>query len=235
MPLARIPLELTSRPFLRREALTAGLTPRQLQGASWRRITKDAYAAAHLPDTPALRAAAVSLVLPIDAVTSGCTAAWLHGVDLRRRPDDPIEVTIPPRATCGPRHGVLFRRAPLTDDDVVLIRGVRTTSPVRTGFDLARRSPLVEGVVALDALLNARVVDIESMAIYLADHRRWRGVRLVEAALVTPSRAPSRPRSPGSECCWSSAASRGLRLRWRFSTPTAFLSPGSTSGTGTAG
>lgn len=37
----------------------------------------------------------MSLVLRATAVVIGWTAAWVHGVDVRRCVDDPVEVTVP--------------------------------------------------------------------------------------------------------------------------------------------
>ena len=86
-----VPAELTRGPFTLVEALQAGLTRRNLQGVSWRRVGSSLYVWAPLADKPALLLEAVHRRLPVAAVFSGQTAAWLHGLDLP--PCDPVEVT----------------------------------------------------------------------------------------------------------------------------------------------
>src|SRR5204862_727165 len=79
----RRPPELLSRPFTSRQAKAAGLTTSQLRSSAWRRLFHDVYVAADVADTFTVRAEAVKLVLPADAVVGYATAAWLHGVDVR--------------------------------------------------------------------------------------------------------------------------------------------------------
>src|SRR5262249_57625386 len=90
---AVVPAELTRGPFTVAEARQAGLTRRQLQGASWRRIGSGLYVWAALADNPALLLAAVHRHLPAAAAFSGQTAAWLHGLELP--PCDPLQAPIP--------------------------------------------------------------------------------------------------------------------------------------------
>lgn len=179
-----VPPELTTGPFRSATAGKLGLSPRQLQSAPWRRVTRDSYVWAGLPDTPGLRAAAVALVLPPGVVVSGRTAAWIWGVDLRSRPWEPTEATAPRISTLGLRGGVIIRRAAMSDCDVVVVAGIPLTSPLRTAFDLARRPDLVTGVIALDALLHLRLIDAEELRDYIDEHPRWRGVRVAARALA---------------------------------------------------
>ncbi|HKF15784.1 MAG TPA: DUF559 domain-containing protein [Candidatus Dormibacteraeota bacterium] len=169
-----VPAELTRGPFTLAEARQAGLTRRQLQGASWRRIGSGLYVWAALADNPALLLAAVHRHLPAAAAFSGQTAAWLHGLELP--PCDPVEVTIPESCGISARAGMIVRRALLADQDVVERRRMRVTSAVRTLADLSRRLPLVEAVVAVDMALHSEVVDLGQLHAYMAAHRRRKGV-----------------------------------------------------------
>jgi hypothetical protein len=153
-----IPAELTARPFNLGEAKEAGLTWMQLQGASWRRIGFDQYAWAGMQNGPELILASVQRRLPAGTAFSGRTAAWLHGLDFTAC--DPIEVTVPIGCRVAPRAGLVVYRTALSDCDVVLRRGLPTTSAIRTVFDLGSRPPLVEAVVAVDMALHDGLVEL---------------------------------------------------------------------------
>lgn len=106
-PPARVPVELVGRPFTSAMALAAGLTRGRLRSKCWRRLFRDVYVHVSVPDTQAVRVAAVRLIAPLHAVISGTTAAWLYGVDLRRKDRLDCEVTVPlgrgldSRRACG--------------------------------------------------------------------------------------------------------------------------------------
>ena len=103
-----VPAELTSGPFSVVEATRAGLSRKQLRGAAWRRLGGGLYAWAGLADSPALTLAALRRRLPPEAVFSGPTAAWLHGLDLP--PCDPVEVTVPEAGSVSGRAGASVHR-----------------------------------------------------------------------------------------------------------------------------
>ncbi|MBO0687807.1 MAG: hypothetical protein J2P45_32050 [Candidatus Dormibacteraeota bacterium] len=134
---AVVPEELKRAPFTLDEARRAGLTKRQVQGPSWRRIGWGLYAWAGLGDSPHLVLAAMRRRLPPGSVFSGCTAAYLHGLDLP--PCDPMEATIPTPCSVSARAGVCLRRADLGHDEVVTRHGLPVTSAVRTVADLGGR------------------------------------------------------------------------------------------------
>lgn len=169
-----VPAELTRGPFTVIEAERAGLSRKQLQGASWRRLAVGLYAWVGLAESPALALAAARSRLPDAAAFSGRTAAWLHGMDLP--PCDPIEVTVPPACRVSGRSRVSVRRAELPDGDVVTRRGLRATSALRTVADLAGQSTLTEGVVVADMALHARIVRLAELRAYVAAHGRRKGV-----------------------------------------------------------
>ena len=169
-----VPAELTRGPFTLAEARRAGLTRRQLQGASWRRVGSSLYVRAALADNPALLLAAIHRHLPAGAAFSGQTAAWLHGLELP--PCDPVEVTIPESCGISARAGIVVRRALLANQDVVERRGMRVTAAVRTLADLSRRLPLVDAVVAMDLALHRELVDLRQLHAYMATHARRKGV-----------------------------------------------------------
>jgi hypothetical protein len=83
-------------------------------------------------------------------VVSGRSAAYLWSVDVVPR-NSPVEVTVP--AGLRSPTGLAVVKSPLPTEDLASWAGIPLTTPERTAFDLGRRLPLVEGVVALDAML----------------------------------------------------------------------------------
>lgn len=80
-----------------------------------------------------------------------------------------------PRGGQVSRPGLRVRRDVLRSGEVVRAGRVLVTSPLRTAFDLARRSPLVEAVVALDALTHVHGFDPEAIIRFGYDHLGARG------------------------------------------------------------
>src|SRR5262249_39325823 len=179
---------LAGGPFTVAEARQAGLTWRQLQGASWRRIGSSLYVRAALADNPELLLAAVHRRLSVAAAFSRPTPARLPGLELP--PCDPVEVTIPESCGISARAGMIVRRALLADRDVVERRGMRVTSTVRTLADLSRRLPLVEAVVAVDMALHREVVELGQLHAYTATHARRKGVVRLRQAIELAEPAP---------------------------------------------
>jgi hypothetical protein len=137
-----------------------------------------------LNETPQLMLTAVARRLPDGAAFSGHTALWLHGLDVA--PCNPIEVTIPEPFGGSRLAGATVRRTALNDEEIVLRRGLPTTSALRTVVDLGGRNPLTEGVVAADQGLYAGLVKIAELRAYTAEHPGAKGIarlrRVVELA-----------------------------------------------------
>ncbi|WIE77126.1 type IV toxin-antitoxin system AbiEi family antitoxin [Curtobacterium sp. MCSS17_007] len=102
------------------------------------------------PQVPALRAAAHAWRLSDRRlVASGRTAAWIWGAT--SRPPATDEVSIPPNVRVRVAADVRLREVRLGPDDVVLLDGVRVTTPLRTAIDLLR-APGAFDAAAADAL-----------------------------------------------------------------------------------
>lgn len=173
--------DLLSGPFVGSEAVSCGLLSReQLRSGAYRRLYRDVYVCAEIPDSQELRVKAACLIVPPGAVLSGRTAAWVHGVDVRRA-DEPVEITVPPKMSIWPRAGLAIRHARIEPDDVTVVDSAAVTSPLRTGFDLARRKGLVGAVIASDALTNAGLFTPQQLLTYARSPRfkGWRGIRQV--------------------------------------------------------
>src|SRR5690242_5556909 len=136
--------------------------------------------------------------LPRQAVFSGKTAAWLHGLNVS--PSAPIEITLPSRSQTSHASGVSLTRSDVRPADITVIHGLPATSRVRTFADLGRRLPLVEAVVMLDMALHARMTDVEQLQSWAAAHHHYRGVarllraiELAEPASESPMETRLRP------------------------------------------
>jgi hypothetical protein len=171
-PAPYVPEELRHRVFRGSEVVRTGLlTPRQLRGASWRRVFSDVYVHREVPDSHALRARAAAGVLLPGAVVSGRSAGVLWGVELAGPADD-VEVTLPPGSHPVRRPGLLVRRALLPDPWICTRRGVRLTTPEATAACLAAYLPVVEGVVTVDQMVRSRVVTLSRVEDVVG---RWTG------------------------------------------------------------
>jgi very-short-patch-repair endonuclease len=178
-------------PFRGDRVLALGLLTRnQLHGSRFRRIYPGIYLPAGLPVDLAVRSqAAYLLVAHRGGVLAGHSAALLLGADCAPR-YAPAEVLLPGNARTHP--GLRIVRGEVAPPDVVTAGGCRVTSGVRTAWDLARRSPLVEAVVAVDALARA----LGFAPVELLDRRavtpRARGARQVaEVVRLADPRAES--------------------------------------------
>lgn len=184
--MARVPHELTQRPFSLQEARAAGLSRTSRRGRSWRRISAELYCWAGLADDPWKLLSAWLQILPAEAAFAGPTAAWLHGIDLD--PIHPIEVVVGTRSGHRSRAGVTVRRAEVARSDIVKVRGLPATSVHRTLVDLCRRLSSVEALVVLDAAVRLRL--IQKALLCREGTRRMRSL----AALAEPAESPMESR-----------------------------------------
>lgn len=103
------------------------------------------------------------------------------GLDLP--PCDPVEVTVSGGERLSKRVGTVVRRARLGPGEVVQRRGLRVTSPVRTVLDLCSRLPLVEAVATIDMSLQRRLVHLDDLRAYVAEHPRRKGIARLRRAV----------------------------------------------------
>jgi hypothetical protein len=195
-------LLLAGAPFRRRAALADGLTPTQLRELAdqglLRRLHREVFVDARVPDSVNLRARALSLVLPDGAAVARQTAAWLFGVDARA-PGEHLElpdiVCAVPAGSANPlrRPDISCHQADL-GADVVLVAGVPCTSPLRTTVDLLRFTPPFIGLASADAFARKGLVAPEEVA---AEVERWRGRRYVDRARRLADLIEPATESPG--------------------------------------
>ncbi len=159
------------QPFTRADALAAGWTDSRLsklvRDGLIRRLMKGVYVDALAPDSIELRAAALSLVAPADAVICRRSAAWLYGIDtlaLREHTEIPTVDCVQPygrRATRLRPSGTHSQT--LRPGDVTTTLGLRVTSPIATAVHLARHLDRPFALSGVDAMLHAGLVELDEL------------------------------------------------------------------------
>ncbi len=119
--------------------------------------------------------------LPAGAAFSGLTAAWLLGLDLKLA--DRIEATAPADAGISTRAGMQIRRMRLNASEVVIVRGLPTTSLLRTLRDVCIDHSLTESVVFADTALHKRLVTIAELTRCAAASAHHHGVKRLRTVL----------------------------------------------------
>lgn len=131
-------------------AVAAGLvTKGRLRGTGFRRLFPDIYLPTHLTPTLTMRSRGAYLLVVGRGALAGYSAAELLGARIAPRDAEAEVVT---RADVRECRGLRVHREQLAGDEIETVAGLCVTSAIRTAYDLARWSNLVEGVVAADAL-----------------------------------------------------------------------------------
>jgi len=140
-------------PFRGSAAIHAGIvTAKELRGPRFRRLLRDVYVAAEVEVDLALRSRAAHVLVAGRGVLGGWSAAEILGASCAAR-DAPAEVVTRVRQRAQPGLQISHERLP--PDEITEVDGIGVTTPIRTAFDLARRQPLTEAVIAVDALTHA--------------------------------------------------------------------------------
>lgn len=196
------------RPFTPSYAASAGVGPRLrrrlIEVGLVRPMLRGVLVATQVPDSLAIRVAAVRLVVPEHAVVVDRLAAWVHGVDALPR----SAIHELPALDVYSRAGSRMRRESvrsgvrdLTARDVCTIDGLQVTSPLRTACDLGRLLWRYDALGALDGFLKAGV-DARELAAEVERFKGFRGV--VQLRRLVPFADPAAESQPES----------ALRLHW---------------------
>ncbi len=174
----RCPLPLDA-PFTSAQARTLGVSRRtfdaMVREGLVRRVLHEVYAATQAPDDTMMRAAALGLVIPPEAVVADRTAAWLHGVDILPRTAlkyaPPLNV-VHMSDTRMRRPQTDGHRRGLVATDITVVLGVPVTTPLRTALDLGRLLWRFDALAAIDGFLRIGVPHDE----LIAEIARFRGI-----------------------------------------------------------
>ncbi|WP_369638476.1 endonuclease domain-containing protein, partial [Nocardia sp. JMUB6875] len=122
------------------------------------------------------------------AVLVGCSAAAMHGAVWME--GFPAEILVPRRAR--PPANVLVCRDVIAEEEIVLVDGLRCTTPVRTAFDIGRRRRGWLAVALLDSLFRATELDASEVEAFTKLHPGARNCRkLLELLAFTDAGAES--------------------------------------------
>jgi len=153
---------------------------RGLKRCELRAVLRGVFAASHLRQDHELRITAVAKAVRPDQVVVDRTAAWLHGVDTHGYAEHdgvlPVETCAlrwHPRTT---RAGVDGRSRDLQTVDVMMLGGVRVTTPLRTALDLGCCLRRREAFAAMTALARLHGLTQQDLVRQLGRYRGRRGV-----------------------------------------------------------
>jgi very-short-patch-repair endonuclease len=177
-------------PFRGTEAVAVGLvTPKVLRGPRFHRLFTGIYVHAEVPITFEVRSRGAYLLLDGRGALGGFSAAELLGASCEPV-GAPAEVVTP--RSLATRRGLVVRHDELAADEVAEAHRCAVTGPARTAYDLARRLPLVEAVVALDALAYAKRFAPADVLVLARRHLGSRGsARLPEVVALSTRLAES--------------------------------------------
>lgn len=153
-----------------------------LRGPSWRRLLPDVYLHRDSRLDHRTWCEAVALVLPLGSAIGLLSAAYLWSVNLLPT-GAPVHAVIPRAARVRRHPAVSVTRTQLFPDEITRFGGLPVTTPLRTAFDLGRRPPLEDAVIAVDALTHRRLVSLDDLAKCAAGRPRWTGNRQLASVL----------------------------------------------------
>ena len=175
-------IETLSWPELVRLCGTPAKAKQRVADGEFRRVVHGIYVRADVGDTPQTRAACLRQALPEDVVLSHWAAPWVLGLDVLPRTRDgdggwvdTIDAVVPRGRHLERRDGFRPHTALVSDDDLVVIEGLRIVTPARAVVDVARDFGVIEGVACGDAVLRAGVTDVTRIedAVDRAGGLRW--------------------------------------------------------------
>ncbi|SDS83424.1 hypothetical protein SAMN04489751_2995 [Brevibacterium sandarakinum] len=110
--------------------------------------------------------------LPPGAVFSHRSALIIHGLPVpyfSRNDAAYVEAAHPKFGVR--RTSILIRKRDISDDDLVIANGIRTTSIMRTLFDISRDLPLAFAVAVVDEAVRQSLITVREFESYCASHR----------------------------------------------------------------
>lgn len=183
--------------LVRSELLAAGTSPmaidRALRSRQLQRVQRGVYVPAGFSMTPHVIAMAALRTVPEPVATvSHQTAARLYEMPLARQPAAE-HITVPFHAR-RPHRGLLTVHChDLEPDDVQMVGGIPTTSPVRTAFDLLFGTDQLTALWACETAVRNGLVSLSDLQNRVGG--AWRAPRAQQARRLAASIEP-RSESP---------------------------------------
>lgn len=162
-----------------------------------RRVLRNVYVRADVPDTIEVRVLAASLAHPL-GIISDRFAGWLHGVDVFEYRElevlPAVETVVLRGGSRTRRSGCRGGRRDLAPDDVMELNGMQVLTPLRTAMDLGCSLGRRNALAALDGFMRLHGITREQLHAELPRYFRRRGV--VQLRELIPL-ADARAESPG--------------------------------------
>lgn len=175
------------------------------------RVHRGVYAGALAVDPVARHLQWVAAIAPTrheDAVVSHTSAAALHGLPVRAGALAKVHFTRWGSTQGKVTSSIHVHRAPLREDEVLSIGGLRVTSLERTIADVARCEPYEWGVITADAGLRRQA----SEALLGEEVERWKGCKGAAKLRRVVAFADPRAESPAESLSRVSIHRAGLPL-----------------------
>ena len=204
-------------PFTRVDLPQLGRTESDLRrgqrSGDVRQVVRGVFVSTHRERSIDLRVTALAKVVPAHHVVTDRTAAWLHGVDAHTYGEHD---GVPPVEWCALRGnepttlpGADGRTRDLQPSDVMLLDGVRVTTPLRTALDLGCCLRRREAFAAMCALARGHHFTSADLMRALPRYRRRRGV--IQLRGLVPL-VDGRFESQREAWCFLAIADAGLAL-----------------------
>jgi hypothetical protein len=182
------PDEAFIRPLTNARARALGIPEHELDGPLWRRAFRGVHVWAGVETGTTQRILEAAELLPPEGAIGGWAACHLLGADSLDGhnffgPDLPVLLVIPPWRRVAYRPEIAVLRTALQPNDVVHCRGVPVTAPLISTFTHMRLSGLEAAVAGADAMLSARLIQIDELHTYIASHPRVKGAPTARAAV----------------------------------------------------
>lgn len=166
------------RPFTRAEALAAGLTDRMLDGPRFRRVFTGVHVGAGVPLSPRVRAEAALRLHPPSAFLSHLSAARILGLPVPSATSEHVTVS---HADHRRRNKDVRCHVSQDPRDIVLVGGLRVSSPARVFIELATVLGLVDLVAVGDQLVAHGHLSANGLRVFCAN-RSLAGVKAARRA-----------------------------------------------------
>jgi very-short-patch-repair endonuclease len=166
-------------PFTTAQAIAAGMDPRTLRGRRYRRLAKGKYVSSQRRPSALLDAESALLGHPPAAVATHTTAARVYRLPV---PDDPVDHVGVSHPSDRRRRSDVRSHVVSPRTRVVVVRGVRLSSPLDVFVQLADLLPLVELVVVGDFLVRKSWCSPDQLVAFCAASDEAHAARAVEAA-----------------------------------------------------
>lgn len=189
-------MDFPTHPFRICDVDALRLTEREVRRATKEglliRVARGVYRRADVVDDIGARARVVACAVAAHHVAVDRTAAWLHGVEMLTLDE---QVLLPPIESCALRGNDPSRRPELrgrtrdlAPEDIMVVDGVRVTTPLRTALDLGCHLRQREAFAAMCLLARHHAFTAGDLVRQLPRYRGRRGVVQLRALapLVDP-------------------------------------------------